>query len=374
MNILIITLKDPGIDPRPYKQIMSLSKNHTITVVGRKKITHPGVVSYEISYRMSYLNLFVFFILNQMRLYDRSYRIFSKTRSLYMVEKKLLETDFDWIITHDIDTLPFAMDIKKNAKLILDSHEYSPRQHDNLIMDLLFKKFRVYFFNKYLKKCDLMLAVSEGIAEEYLKNFGVSPLVITNASPYKELSPRPVDPEHIRIIHHGDTSPARKLEKMIDVMNYTEPRFSLYFMLIKTDTDYLKTLIKMAENMNNVHFIDPVPMNRIVDTINQYDIGLYLLEPYSFNALMALPNKIFEFVQARLAIVIAPAPEMAYLVKKYNLGVVTDDFLPGSMATLLNSLTAEDIQYFKEQSNRSAYILSSEKNDEILSDYLNKSR
>ena len=112
-------------------------------------------------------------------------------------------------------------------------------------------------------------------------------------------------------------------------------------------------------------------MKQIVETINQFDIGLYILEPYSFNGLMALPNKFFEFVQGRLAIAIGPSPEMMRLVNKYNLGIVSDDYSPQTMAKLLNNLSAEKIQFFKEQSNRSAYELSSMKNDEILSDYIN---
>jgi glycosyltransferase involved in cell wall biosynthesis len=266
------------------------------------------------------------------------------------------------------------MGIKKNAKVILDLHEYSPRQHDNLIMDLLFKKFRVYFFKRYLKQCDLILTVSDGIAQEYQKNFGVLPIIITNASPYKEIQPRLVDPDNIKMIHHGDTSPARKLEKMIEIMKYTEPRFSLYFMLIKTDLNYYNKLKKMAGNIHNVHFIDPVPMNRIVDTINQFDIGLFLLEPFSFNAVMALPNKFFEFVQARLALAIGPSPEMIKLVKKFDLGIISDDFSPKSMAKLLNNLSAEKIQYYKDQSHRSAYELSSKKNDEIIAEYISNFR
>ena len=258
MEILIISLCDPNIDPRPNKQIRSLSKNHRVTIIGRKKIDFPNVVSYENSFRISYPNVFLFLILNLLRLYNISYRVFSKTGSLCKFEKMLLGKDFDWIITHDIDTLPFTMRIKKNAKVILDSHEYSPREHDNFFMDIIFKKFRLHFFNKYLKHCNLMLAVSEGIAEEYHKNFGVKPMVITNASPYKELLPSPVDPKKIRIIHHGDSAPERKLEKMIEMMNYTDPRFSLTIMLIKTDLNYYLKLQKMAEKMPNIQFLEPI--------------------------------------------------------------------------------------------------------------------
>ena len=80
-------------------------------------------------------------------------------------------------------------------------------------------------------------------------------------------------------------------------------------------------------------------MHRIVDTIAQYDIGLFLLSPANFNYYHALPNKLFEFVQARLAVAIGPSPEMARIVNDHDLGIVAPDFEPTTMAAHLNALT-----------------------------------
>ena len=80
----------------------------------------------------------------------------------------------------------------------------------------------------------------------------------------------------------------------------------------------------------------------------------------------ALPNKFFEFIQARLAIAIGPSPEMARLVKQYNLGIVSQDFTPKSMAESLNSLTKEQIRQYKENANQTAKILNAEREGEKL--------
>ena len=85
----------------------------------------------------------------------------------------------------------------------------------------------------------------------------------------------------------------------------------------------------------------------IIHTINEYDIGLYLLNPSGFNNEMALPNKLFEFIHARLAVAIWPSPEMARVVKEYDLGVVSDEFSIPSMAKHLNALGVENITHFK---------------------------
>jgi hypothetical protein len=368
---LIITLTDPNNNPRPYKQIIHYLGKHEITVLGQKKVLFDTVESIENRYKISYLNLLVVWFFNLLRFYDISNKVFSKPGSLYRFQNILKSREFDLIITHDIETLPFAVSIKNNSKLLFDAHEYFPEEYNDFLINWIFKKYRIALFKKYVPQIDFMITVSEGIANKYLENFGVSSAVITNTSEFITLKPTKVDPDNIKLIHHGIASPSRQIEKMIEVMKYTEPRYYLYLMLMPTSPNYLIKLKRIAKDLPNVYFLNPVPMNQIVKTINQFDIGLYILEPNSTNNLLALPNKFFEFVQARLAIAVSPSPEMAKIVQKYNIGIVANDFSPKEMAWQLNNLSAERIQNYKIQSHQSAYELSAESNFLKLDRYLN---
>ena len=60
----------------------------------------------------------------------------------------------------------------------------------------------------------------------------------------------------------------------------------------------------MVKCRDNINLVDAVPMENIVTTLNNYDIGLYILEPTKFNTKNAIPNKLYDFVQAKLAIAI----------------------------------------------------------------------
>ena len=83
---------------------------------------------------------------------------------------------------------------------------------------------------------------------------------------------------------------------------------------------------------------------------------------------MALPNKLFEFIQGRLAIAIWPSPEMARIVHEYKCGIVSEDFTIESIANRLNSLSVQDIMKFKQNSHTAADFLCAEKNrEEFLS-------
>jgi hypothetical protein len=135
---------------------------------------------------------------------------------------------------------------------------------------------------------------------------------------------------------------------MIDMMRYLDDRFTLDLMLINSNPRYMKELKQRTKDNARIRFRDPVPMEAISRTINDYDIGLYLLPPVNFNHQLALPNKIFEFMQARLAIAIGPSPEMSRLVKKFEIGIVAEDFEPKTLAKRLNTLSVDDINKMKQ--------------------------
>jgi hypothetical protein len=101
-------------------------------------------------------------------------------------------------------------------------------------------------------------------------------------------------------------------------------------------------------------------MDKIVELSAGYDVGLYLLPPNNFNHAMALPNKLFEFIQARLAVAIGPSPEMARIVREFDCGIVADDFTPATLARALNSLTAADVDRMKAGSEKAAHVYTAE--------------
>jgi hypothetical protein len=370
MKILILSLCDLEKDPRISKQINCLQKNHSVTCVGKNPPLNQNVEFLRVNYQFPLISFIIFSFFSILKKYDLAYEQFFKSKMLKSL-KLPEEKKFDLIIANDIDTLPFSFTIKRDAKILFDAHEYSPKElDDNFFWRVLFQGYRFYLCRKYLPRCDAMMTVCEGISEEYQKEFGVLPYVITNASEFYDFTPSYVDPNNIKIIHHGVADPDRKIENMIELMRFVDSRFSLDLMLVPLSQKYLKKLKRLARNLS-VNFIDPVPMKEIVKTTNNYDIGLHIIEPKNFNDRHALPNKFFEFIQARLAIAIGPSPEMARIVNKYDLGVISTDFKPETLAKSLNQLTAEKIQYFKMRSHQTAFELSSVKNTELLEDIIN---
>ncbi len=122
----------------------------------------------------------------------------------------------------------------------------------------------------------------------------------------------------------------------------------------------------MSTGNRNIIFHDPVSMLEIVNTINQYDIGITFYPPVNFNIKNALPNKFFEYIQARLMVLSGPSPSLVEYINKYNIGAVTEDFTKESLIDTLNGLSLEAIDKYKKNTEKAAIELSSEKNMELL--------
>jgi hypothetical protein len=210
-----------------------------------------------------------------------------------------------------------------------------------------------------------MMTVGPGIADAYERAVGVRASVVTNAPAYVPLEPTPVHAP-VRVLHHGGAQPGRGLEEMIRVAELLDDRFTVDFVLAENKAGYREKLMRAVRDTAKVRFPPPRPMHELTSMANDYDIGLYLLPPTNFNQSHALPNKLFEFVQGRLAVAIGPSPEMEAIVGRFNCGIVADDFEPETLAAALNALDAKAIAEFKRASGTAARELCAERNAEVV--------
>lgn len=309
-----------------------------------------------------FINLFL-----EKRFSDKAYfneKYWTKGKKVLLT--KINELSPDLIIGHGIFTLPLIANNSSNAKTIFNAHEYYLKEFENDANWMKYSKpYYEFIMESSIRKIDLMFCVSENIQKEYLKQYQVRSVVITNATNYSELLPV-MTGDTVKIIHHGAAIPSRELELMADMMNFLDNQYELYFMLVPTDVSYLKALKQKYKSNERINFIDPVPVTKIAEACNKFDIGLFILPPVNFNWLNALPNKLFEYIQARLCIAISPNPDMKALVEKYDLGVVASDYTAKAMAEKIASLSKEDITRYKANSQRYASELSGEHTQKLM--------
>lgn len=279
----------------------------------------------------------------------------------------LEDHDFDLIVANDIHTLPVALTNRRQAKILLDAHEYAPRQFESsFVWRLLFQNYGEYLCRTRIPRVDAMTTVGPAIADAYARAFGVRPSVVLSAPYYQAIHCEPRHDRTIRMVHHGSATRARRLEVMIDTMALLDERYRLDFMLVPNDSRYLSELKKRASSNPRIEFIPPVEPERIVETISGHDIGLCAYEPHSFNGYYALTNKFLDAIQARLCIVINPLEEMKKLVDRFNCGVIASDYTPRSLTEVLRELDRPKVEACRRAANAAAAELCYEKSAEVL--------
>ena len=366
-KILVIVLSNLKHDARVRRQISALKNKYKVTVVcfGADPDDDLDIVVINPTsltlFRKSLASVF---------LLSRAYTVAHKILHDYYFTIGLLKgKKFDLIIANDVETLPLAFAFPGSPKVIFDAHEYAPRHFEDKVMwRLFFQKFNLWLCKKYIPKVAAMMTVGKGLAIEYEKNFDVTPIVITNANNFYDIEPGVALDKQIRLIHHGIATPSRRLELMIDLMAHLDQRFTLDLMLLTPGFASMKTrgyiddLRARAGSDPRIKFLPPVKSTEVVMAIRNYDMGIFLLPPVNFNYQNTLPNKLFDFIQARLGIAIGPTPEMAEIVRQYDIGVVGDNFTAQSLAKKLNQLTAIQIAGFKNNTAKAAKELNAETN------------
>jgi glycosyltransferase involved in cell wall biosynthesis len=360
-RVLILSFSDHGRDPRVHRQLEALGERHELFAAGfgapamRVPFVDLRPPSAPLAARRSQA-------LGLVRVLARRFEsAYWRNRTHRFALGRLEGRRFDAVVANDVDTLPLALRLAGPAPVIFDAHEYYP---DHFVQvwwwRLLLRPHFRYLCRRYMPRAAAVTTVSPGLAERYLSELGVRAEVLLNAPAAEALEPTPVELP-IRLFHHGVADRRRNLERTIELLRLLDERFTLELMLIDDGTGELDRLRRLAAEDERISFRAPVPMAEIARVANAHDIGVFLLPPRTPNQLHVLPNKLFEFIQGRLAVAIGPSPEMAAAVERYGCGVVAEDFSAAALARALAELDPERVAELKRRSSAAAAELTSER-------------
>ncbi len=267
---------------------------------------------------------------------------------------------WDLVVANDARALPLAFAVANGAPVWADLHEWAREENStSLPWRLLVKPYMDALCRKYLRRAAATTTVGESIAALYRDTYGVQPELVRNTIADQKLAPSPLVPGRIRLVHSGVATPERNIQGIIEAVGLLDARFSLDLYLVG-DTDYLTSLQRIADRLPRVRIHPPVAPNELPATLNQYDLGVYLLPVKSLNHRLMLPNKFFDFVQARLGLVFGPSTETDRLIAQHKRGVVPSGSATADLVAALEPLSADDVAGFKAAADVASRTLNSE--------------
>ncbi|MFQ3578738.1 MAG: glycosyltransferase [Bacteroidales bacterium] len=348
IKVVLAVTNDIATDARVHKTACTLlQSNYDVTVVGRKLKTSQKTL--ERPYKTKrFLHIF-----NKNMFFYAEYNI-----RLFLY---LLFSKFDIYTANDLDTLPavFIASRIRRRPIIYDSHEYFTEVPE-LQNNTFGKKVWTILEKNIVPKIKFASTVCPSIAKEYKNMYNVHFEVIRNVP----LSIKNNNTAHIHtqayILYQGALNMGRGIELMIEAMQYIDD-YKLYIAGSGPVEQDLKQLTQTLNLTNKVLFLGRLDFTALREITKGACLGLSLEENIGKNYYYALPNKLFDYIQNHIPVLVSDFPEMKNIVNNYNVGdiLISTERTPKQLAEKIKILckNIELINKWKENCRLAAQEL-----------------
>lgn len=336
-RIIVSVTNDLVNDQRVYKVCSTLMEmNYDIILIGRKLKNSIATVR---PYKTIRLNL----------IFRKGFLFYAEfnTRLFF----KLLFLKKDVLLSNDLDTLLPNFLISKifNKKLVYDSHELFTEVPE-LINRPFVRGFWLAIEKLILPHLKNNITVSNSIEKFYKRKYYTEFSVIKN---YPKKNKKmdlgnfsfKIDNQKV-ILYQGALNKGRGIELIIDSMVYIQKSV----LVIIGSGDIESTLKKKVLDLNltnKVKFIGKIEPSELKKLTGLANLGLSLEEDICLNYKYALPNKLFDYIQSNVPVLVSNLPEMKHIVLKYNVGEIVKNRNPKKLAAQIE-LLLQNSQYSKK--------------------------
>lgn len=281
--------------------------------------------------------------------------------ALYWIVRRLRP---DVLHCHDIHTLPIGILAKWTLPcfVVYDAHEiYEEVAQGTSSRARSFR--RIHSIGQ--RYVDAFITINDSIAAWYAEHYPALPkaVVIKNATKFAgsvEYDGRlhvaaGLSPQRKILLYQGGFSTKRGLEYLIESARYLNPDWALVMMgwgsfepRLREIARYINQYHTDQGNPEIVVFIPPAPQNDLALWTAGGTVGIIPYEKVGLNHWFCTPNKLWEYPNAGLPMLVSPFPELSRPVLEHGHGwLLPEDQEPRKLAELINSLGHEQIQTAK---------------------------
>jgi glycogen synthase len=248
----------------------------------------------------------------------------------------------DIVHANDLDTLPAAWLLARRhrARLVYDSHElYTTQEPDP---PRLFAALVAALERALAGRADAVVTTGEPFARELERRLRLRqrPAIVLNCP--ERIAPEPPEPPTdgpLRVIYQAAMGPGRPLEDIVRGAVHADG-VEVTIRVLGADEEALRRATDRAGVADRVRIADPVAPERLVEALHGFHAGLVINRPVTQTDELVVPNKLFEYLMAGLAVVAPRLPGLVPFVEGEGFGETFDPGDPASLGAALARLAA----------------------------------
>jgi glycosyltransferase involved in cell wall biosynthesis len=285
-----------------------------------------------------------------------------------LLKKSTLETI---LLANDLDSLwpNYLISKKLKIPLVFDSHEIFTEMPS--LQGRFVKKIWKFLEKRLVPKVKYMMTESESYAEWFQKEYSVKPIVVRNI-PQKIIDEINFPENNPKIIlYQGTINQSRGLPQAILAMNFLD---NAIFKIIGDGPkrkEYEAFVLK--NNLESkVQFLgkrSPVELRKFTRTA---DVGLSLEENGGVSYLYSLPNKVSDYIQSKVPVVMINFPEMIRIKSQFNIGEVVENHESVNIAEKIKIVLNNGRNFYKSELENAGNVLCWEEEETKIKDLFKK--
>jgi len=278
-------------------------------------------------------------------------------------------------VSNDLDTLLANYLASRIRQLphVHDCHEYFrgvPELNGRTGTIGAWKKIEDRIFPKLHSVYAVNASIAKIYREEYRKEVSVIrnvPVRKTNMASKNRVD-LGIPADHKIILYQGALNVDRGLEEAILAMKFVREKACLLIIGSGDIMNQLKILSAKEGVDEKVIFTGPVALEDLQQYTLMADLGLSIEKDVSLNYHFCLPNKFFDYIQARVPVLVSPLPEMKAIVEEYGIGEMIESHDPQHLANKFDSLLSQDKKnsFFRDNLQKAATDLCWENEEQVL--------
>lgn len=348
-RIIVSVTNDLVTDQRVSKVCSTLSKlNFEILLIGRE-------LKDSLPYKPTYKTKRIKLIFNKGVLFYTEFNI-----RLFLI---LLFSKKNVLLSNDLDTLlpNYLISKLNNIPLVFDSHELFSELPS--IQGRYSQKVWRFLERKLISKPNSVITVSDSISKWFLKKYNINSIVIKNFPTLKKT--QFLENKNNYIIYQGALNHGRGLIPLLSSMQNIE-NTTLKIVGDGPIKSLLENKIKHYQLEKKVQLLGLIPPFELFHLTQNAALGLSLEEDIGLSYQYALPNKLFDYIQAQIPVVTTYLPEIKNIVHSFNVGEVIKDHSPISIENSIKIVLKNGKNHYRSQLDIASKKLIWEKQEEQL--------